>query len=909
MSRFFASVVVGMALSGATFAPADQTWVGTFDDWNNPLNWSGGVVPTNEGVTVNNGGIARVEAPSADITWLALNNSSVEINNGGVLRQTGDLDFQSSAYGTLLVNNGGVYTLTGSKIYGGGTTIVRGTMNFGDSAATSWGRVGNNSAALTQFTIDGGTVNAQYTQDDGLVIGDYHQTTIFNMIPGSLLNMFNKSLNMGWWDEGRAYVTNDGGYITFTGGGGHCWIGASGNGATGVLVLANGAMLTQQSGGGDFMVGHARGNTDRRHYGYLEVLSGSILQWAGDRFVVGADGATGHMLIDGAGTVVDTGNNEFQIGNWNSSTGTVVVNNGELRVHSWFAVQRDGGGYGHLILNGGKITQDTGGYLQINAGAKMASVAVIDQNDGIFDNKSGTIRFQDWGGTDNTQEVWGTYNLNGGRLIAADIARGGDNLANNHAVFNFNGGILELNANRTIFHDLEAVNVQSGGAIIETAGYGTYVNQALLDGGGGGGLVVRGNGVVDPNNGDLNMVALSRDNTFTGGIVVSNAAYIRIGLGDNNTGDGSLGRGTTILLDNGGIKNHDGSTPIIGASRTITLGSGGGYFTIGWGDAKRMTVESQITGPGALYVNRDGGGLVLSNTGNDYAGNTRIGADGPGRYTGGWSAGLHLGASEVIPDGAGKGDLLIDGGYGGHLNMNGYSETINGLQDINGGRIYNSSGTDGTLTVGNNNANGSYAGTIENNVNIVKIGSGMLTLAYRDGNTNTYTGTTEVREGTLRINGTHTGGGLITVASGATLDGTGAAGSVMVNSGARMAPGNSIGTFTVVGDLTLNGTLDVEVDGAGLGLADLLNVSGALDISAGTVNFQAVGVLDDYVYVIASYGSLSGSDSVSVVNLPSGYSIDYAYGGNQIALIPEPASLSMLAALVAVLWIRRRLRG
>lgn len=791
-----------------------------------------------------------------------------------------------------------------------GTTIVNGggTFNFGASDESSWGRVGNNNAALTQFAINGGTVNAQYTEDDGLVIGDYHQTTVFNMTAGSKLNMFTKSLNMGWWDEGRAYVTNDGGDITFTGGGGHCWIGASGNGATGVLVLANGATLTQQSGGGDFMVGHARGNTDRRHYGYLEVLSGSTLQWAGDRFVVGADGATGSMLIDGAGTVVDTGNNEFQIGNWNSSTGTVVVNNGELRVHSWFAVQRDGGGYGHLILNGGKITQDTGGYLQINAGAKMASVAVVDQTGGIFDNKSGTIRFQDWGGTDNTQEVWGTYNLNGGRLIAADIARGGDNLANNHAVFNFNGGILELNDNRTILHDLEAVNVNAD-AIIETAGFRTYVNQALLDGGGGGGLVVRGNGVFTSGVSDENMVVLSSvGNTFAGGVVVSNAAHIRIGNNASGTSDGSLGAGTSILLDYGGIKNNDGSTPVIGAGRTITLGSGGGYFTIGWGDID-MTVESRITGVGALFVGRDGGNLVLSNTGNDYAGNTRIGADGPGRWADGYSAGLHLGASEVIPDGAGKGDLLIDGGYGGHLNMNGYSETINGLQDINGGRIYNSSGTDGTLTVGNNNANGSYAGTIENNVNIVKIGSGMLTLAYRDGNTNTYTGTTEVREGTLRVNGTHTGGGLITVASGATLDGTGTAGSVMVNSGAHMAPGNSIGTFTVVGDLTLNGTLDVEVDGAGLGLADLLNVSGALDISAGTVNFQALGVLDDYVYVIASYGSLSGSEFSSVVNLPSGYSIDYAYGGNQIALIPEPASLSMLAVLAAVLWIRRRLRG
>lgn len=68
MSRFFASVVVGMALSGATFAPADQTWtLGGTGDWNVPGNWSGGVVPTNEGVTVSNGGTAQVGVGSADV--------------------------------------------------------------------------------------------------------------------------------------------------------------------------------------------------------------------------------------------------------------------------------------------------------------------------------------------------------------------------------------------------------------------------------------------------------------------------------------------------------------------------------------------------------------------------------------------------------------------------------------------------------------------------------------------------------------------------------------------------------------------------------------------------------------------------------------------------------------------------
>jgi hypothetical protein len=112
-----------------------------------------------------------------------------------------------------------------------------------------------------------------------------------------------------------------------------------------------------------------------------------------------------------------------------------------------------------------------------------------------------------------------------------------------------------------------------------------------------------------------------------------------------------------------------------------------------------------------------------------------------------------------------------------------------------------------------------------------------------------------------------------------------------------LAPGNSIGTLNVVGNATLAGTLAVEVSNSGGGLVDLLNGTTNLTISPGsTVNFNLLaGPLDDPAYVFANYTSLAGTFS-NVLNLPAGYTINYAYLGNSIALvpIPEPSSLAML---------------
>jgi hypothetical protein len=118
------------------------------------------------------------------------------------------------------------------------------------------------------------------------------------------------------------------------------------------------------------------------------------------------------------------------------------------------------------------------------------------------------------------------------------------------------------------------------------------------------------------------------------------------------------------------------------------------------------------------------------------------------------------------------------------------------------------------------------------------------------------------------------------------------------------------------GPTTLNGTLKVDVNDADAGVVDLLNNSaGVLDISSATstVDFDVVGTPSATAYVFASYGSLLGSAFGNVLDLPSGYSIDYNYQGNkQIALVagtvPEPTSLALLALAGCALRRKRNCR-
>ena len=137
------------------------------------------------------------------------------------------------------------------------------------------------------------------------------------------------------------------------------------------------------------------------------------------------------------------------------------------------------------------------------------------------------------------------------------------------------------------------------------------------------------------------------------------------------------------------------------------------------------------------------------------------------------------------------------------------------------------------------NVDGEISGAISSTVaasgSLVKTGAGTLLLSA----TNTYTGLTTVSVGTLLVGNSSGVGSLAggaTVGSGATLGGSGSiAGVTTIQSGARLAPGNSPGLLTVNNDVTIEdgGIFTVEVNGttAGTGYDRLAMTGGGSDFS------------------------------------------------------------------------------
>ena len=230
-------------------------------------------------------------------------------------------------------------------------------------------------------------------------------------------------------------------------------------------------------------------------------------------------------------------------------------------------------------------------------------------------------------------------------------------------------------------------------------------------------------------------------------------------------------------------------------------------------------------------------------------------------------------------------------------------DALSGAGTIKSG--FNGAGYTG-FTFGVDNGSGTFSGVLANDSsagNFTKAGSGTQILS----GTNTYTGTTTVSGGTLLVNGSLAATSAVTVANGATLGGTGTVGgAVTVQSGGTLAPGaDGVGTLTV-GSAAVNGHLAVQVNG---NTADRLTVTGNLDITNCTLDLSVLsGGLTQLQYIIASYGSLTGSQFAAVTGVPNGYQISYDTANKRIMLIGQltqaPRNLSAVGGVgrVALGW-------
>ncbi len=171
-------------------------------------------------------------------------------------------------------------------------------------------------------------------------------------------------------------------------------------------------------------------------------------------------------------------------------------------------------------------------------------------------------------------------------------------------------------------------------------------------------------------------------------------------------------------------------------------------------------------------------------------------------------------------------------------NASGQTRTIGSLTGASGSEVRL---TSGALVVGGNDESTTFAGFFSGPNGLTKNGTGTLELT----GSSTHTGPTTVSAGTLLIHGNHAAAtGTLSVASGATLGGNGIIGGpTLIQTGATLAPGASIGAITFNHSLILAGRTVMEIS-ASAQTNDVVNKVGTLTFGGALVITNLSGTLN-----------------------------------------------------------------
>jgi autotransporter-associated beta strand protein len=389
---------------------------------------------------------------------------------------------------------------------------------------------------------------------------------------------------------------------------------------------------------------------------------------------------------------------------------------------------------------------------------------------------------------------------------------------------------------------------------------------------------------------------------FANGSSAANASIFNNQLGFTQFFNSSSAGTATIVNDGvlvstnnfGGTTNfNDTSTA---ASATILNRNNGQTAFFQASTAGSATIVNSTNGaldrstflPGGTYffaTSSAGNGTIVNNGGGiAYFGETSTAANA--------TIINNNGGTTYFFDASSAGNATIVANAGGTVDISGLTTGGTTAGSIAGAGLYFIGSKQ--LTVGSNNlsttvngviADGGSAGGVGGS--LVKVGSGTLTLA----GANTYTGGTTLNAGGLVVNGSLLNGvtvnagnllvngtvsGSVTMNAG-TLGGSGTIGGIVVNAG-TLAPGNSIGTLTVRGNLVqaAGTTYQVEVNAAGLG--DRINVGGAATINGGTVQ------------VLAQSGTYGRNTTYTILNATGGVTGAYSNVTSNFAFLTPSLS-------------------
>ena len=246
-------------------------------------------------------------------------------------------------------------------------------------------------------------------------------------------------------------------------------------------------------------------------------------------------------------------------------------------------------------------------------------------------------------------------------------------------------------------------------------------------------------------------LTLENTNPFTGTVTIENGRLLP-------TFDESLGLVPStyifnaVVISNATLGNYGVPGLEIHTNRGITVVENAYFHGRNGGSTGYTRIHSPIIGDGKVHILRQNSFMEFTNPDNDYTGDTVFGSRKLGYYDAtGASSLLRLGANEVIPHGSGRGRVIFENGMNGMIDLQGHTETVNGIDTPDDGnfQIINSATEGGTLRVGVDDSDTQATGIIREGVTLEKIGTG--TLRFADRAADPSSGTIKVSQGALEF--------------------------------------------------------------------------------------------------------------------------------------------------------------
>ena len=713
---------------------------------------NGSGAATGNSVIFNGGSVTENVYGGRSVNGPAQNNS-VTMTNGSANWLLGGYSDSGDASGNRVEVSGG--TLSGG-VNGGETTSGNATGNsvdFSNVTATyvQGGYSGSGSATGNSLAIRSGTVQNNafggYVDSGSGEASDNSVT--FN--GGSVTNNIYGGMSAAGLAQSNSVIMTNGSANWLLGG-----YSDSGD-VSGNSVNVSGGTLTGVSGG-ESNSGSATGNI-------VSISGGTVQSNVNGGFVASGSGkATGNIVNISGNTDLSTATVAGGISSSDAFTGNTLNKNSDAAVHIARNFASVNFGYSGNANIGGLESAPTGSTLSgvtVNTNANNVSFdGVISGSGSITKAGAGTLILS------------GTNTYSGGTTISA--------------------GTLSIVSDTNIGSGTNTIGTK--GTLL-LSGNGTYTNDWTLSGAGSAIATDNNNtlsGVLSGNGGltktGTGTLTLTGNNTYAGGTAINDGTLkgniasgtdlsIAAGAiydGDNKARsvDGLNGGGK--LLNTSGLTVQSGDfAGIIDNSNTSLIKTGAGTLTLTGNNAYTgSTTISEGTLKGNIASGTDlsiadsatydgdnkarsvgglnGGGKILNTDGltvqsGDFAGfidnsNTSLTKTGAGTLT--LTGNNAYTGSTTISEGTLKGNIAsgTDLSIAASATYDGANKarSVGGLNG--GGKILN---TDG-LTV----QNGTFGGVIDNsNTSLTKTGAGTLTLS----GTNTYTGMTTVRSGTLAL--------------------------------------------------------------------------------------------------------------------------------------------------------------